>query len=119
MHAFPSSQDPVLSVWKHPVTALHRSSVHTLPSLHVTAVVSVKTHPEAGAQLSAVQTLSSLQTTAVPGWQLPPPQVSPTVHAFASTQAAVLSVWKHPDTGLHWSSVHTLPSLHVTAVVSV
>jgi len=39
--------------------------------LHWVAVVSVKTHPVAGLQLSAVHTLLSLHTTAVPGRQTP------------------------------------------------
>jgi hypothetical protein len=119
VQAFPSSQLAVLSVWKHPVAGSHWSSVQTLPSLHSTAVVSVKTQPVAGTQVSAVQTLASSQTTAVPGWQLPPPQVSPVVHALASSHGDVLSWWKHPDAGLHRSSVQMLLSLHAAAVVSV
>jgi hypothetical protein len=43
-------------------------------------------------QLSVVHTLLSLHTTGVPGWQVPPPQTSPEVHALPSSHAFVLFV---------------------------
>ena len=76
----------------------------------------VKTQPVAGLQLSSVHALLSLQTLALPGWQLPPPLVSPTVQAFPSVQALVLFVNTHPDAGLQLSIVHALPSLQLTGV---
>ena len=75
----------------------------------------VKTQPVAGLQLSSVHALLSLQTLALPGWQLPPPHVSPTVQAFPSVQALVLFVNTHPDAGLQLSFVHPLLSLQTTA----
>ena len=115
VQALPSLHDAVLLACAQPVAGTQESSVHGLLSLqfsepapgwqlppeHVSPVVQafksshaavllVKTHPVAGAQLSVVHTLLSLQTTAVPAWQLPPPHVSPVVHAFPSLHAAVL-----------------------------
>jgi hypothetical protein len=117
VQAFPSLQGFVLFVWTQPVDGLQLSSVHGLPSSQLSVpvpglqtpapqvspvvqafpssqgfVLFVYTHPVAGLQLSVVQTLLSLQTTGAPGWQTPPPQVSPNVHAFPSLQGFVLSV---------------------------
>jgi len=75
----------------------------------------VKTQPEAGLQLSDVHTSLSLQVTAAPPWHVPPPQLSPEVHAFPSSHAAVLLLKTQPETGLQLSDVHTLLSLQVTA----
>ena len=69
--------------------------VHAFPSLHA-IVLFVKTHPVAVLQLSAVHTLLSLQTVAAPGWHVPPPQVSPVVHALPSLHAIVLFVKTQP-----------------------
>jgi hypothetical protein len=91
VQAFPSSQGAALLLWKHPVTGLHRSSVQTFPSLHVTAVVSVNTQPTAGTQVFAVQTLLSSQIGGGPPLQVPPPHVSPVVQKFPSSQVAVLA----------------------------
>ena len=44
-----------------------------------------------------------------PGWHVPPPQRSPTVHALPSLHPCVLFVCVQPVTP-HASSVHTLPS---------
>jgi hypothetical protein len=139
VHALPSSQAFVLLVKTQPIDGLHVSVVQTLLSLQTTGVPAwhvppphtsplvqafpssqgaelfVNTQPVAGLQLSLVQTLLSLQTTGVPAWQVPPPQVSPVVHAFPSSQAAALFVWTQPVAGLHESSVHGLLSLQVTA----
>jgi hypothetical protein len=128
----PSSQGAVLFVWTQPVAGLHESSVHGLLSLQETAapawhvppeqasplvhafpssqaaVLFVWTHPVAGLHESSVHGLLSLQETAAPAWQTPPPQVSPLVHAFPSSHAAVLFVWTQPVAGSHESSVHGL-----------
>jgi hypothetical protein len=116
VQASPSSQPAVLFVKTQPVAGLHESSVQTLLSLqtiavplhepppHVSPLVQafpssqatvlfVKTQPVAGLHVSVVHTLLSLQfSVPVPDWQLPPPQVSPIVQAFPSSQAAVLFV---------------------------
>jgi hypothetical protein len=58
----------------------------------------------------------SLQSSGVvPGWQLPPPQVSPVVQAFPSSQGFVLFAKTQPDAGAQVSVVHALLSLHTTA----
>jgi hypothetical protein len=59
--------------------------VHALPSLQV-AVFGVCVQPVAGVQPSLVQGLPSLQFAVPPGTQLPPLQLSPTVHALLSEQ---------------------------------
>src|SRR5207253_1670759 len=59
--------------------------------------------------------LLSLQTTAEPAWHVPPPQVSPVVQAFPSSQRAGFAVNRHPVAGLHESSVQPLLSLQTTA----
>jgi hypothetical protein len=46
--------------------------------------------------------------------QVPPPHVSPMVHAFPSSQAAVLFVNTQPVAGLQLSDVQTLPSLQTS-----
>ena len=65
--------------------------VHGLPSSQA-FVLFVNTQPVVGLHVSVVQTLASSQTTAVPAKQAPPPQVSPVVQAFPSSQAIVLFV---------------------------
>jgi hypothetical protein len=111
----PSSHVAVLFVWTQPVAGSQESSVqgllslqsvagppaqaplahvspvvHALPSSHV-AVLFVLTQPVTGSQLSSVHTLASSQLGAGPPIQAPPPQVSPVVHALASSQGAALS----------------------------
>ena len=55
--------------------------------------LAVWAQPVLGSQLSVVQSLLSLQSVGTaPGWQVPPEQMSPVVHAFPSLQAAVLFV---------------------------
>jgi hypothetical protein len=73
-------------------------------------VLFVKTHPIVGSQLSVVHTLLSLQTTAAPALQEPPPQTSPDVHAFPSSQAIVLFVKTQPVAGLQLSVVQSFDS---------
>ena len=84
--------------------------MHTLPSSQA-FVLLANTHPVAGLHVSSVQGLLSLHTVAVPGWQLPPPHVSPVVQASPSLQAAVLLVNTHPVAGVHESLVQGLLSL--------
>ena len=79
------------------------------------AVLFVKTQPVAGLQVSVVHTLLSLHVMAPPEWQVPPPQVSPVVHAFPSSQAFVLLMKAQPDAGLHVSVVQALLSLQTIA----
>jgi hypothetical protein len=52
----------------------------------------VKTQPVAGSQLSAVHWVPSSQVTGAPGWQEPPPQVSPAVQALPSSHGYELSL---------------------------
>ena len=53
--------------------------------------------------------------TGVPGMHAPPPQVSPVVQAFPSSQAFELLAKTQPDAGLQQSVVHTLLSLQTVA----
>jgi hypothetical protein len=124
----------VLFVKTHPVAALQLSVVHSLSSLQTMGVpgwhvpppqvspvaqafpsshgfvLFVNTQPAAGSHVSDVQTLLSLHTTALPGWQVPPPHVSPAVQASPSSHETVLFVCKQPATASQKSSVHGLPS---------
>lgn len=88
VQAFPSLQGDVLFVWVHPVTGLHPSVVHTLPSS---------------------------QFGPTPPKHVPPAHVSPVVQALPSSQGAVLLVCVQPVAGLQASSVHTLPSSQLGA----
>jgi hypothetical protein len=60
---------------------------------------------------SSVQPLPSLQPSGADPTHTPLEQVSTVVHAFPSSQAAVLFVCTQPVAGLHESSVQPLPSL--------
>jgi hypothetical protein len=116
VQAFPSSQELVLFVKTQPVAGSHVSVVqgllssqatgapgrqapplhvspvvHTLPSSHG-FVLSMWTHPVAELQESSVHGLSSLQAIAAPGWQVPPPHVSPVVQALPSSHGLELFV---------------------------
>ena len=139
VQALPSSQAIVLLVNTHPVAGLQLSVVQRLASSQARAgppwqfpppqvslvvqafpsshesVLFVKTQPAAGVHVSVVHGLLSLQTRPAPGWHVPPPQVSPVVHAFASSQAFVLFVKTHPVAGLQLSVVQTLSSLQTIA----
>ena len=115
VQAFPSSQLAVLLTVSHsPVDGLQESSVQPLPSLQTVGVPATQLPPEqvspvvhafpslheavllacwqpvAGLQLSSVHGLLSLQLVAVPPTHAPPEHASPVVHAFPSSQAAVL-----------------------------
>ena len=85
------------------------------PETSELAVLLVNTHPVCGLHVSVVQTFVSSQTIGDPGWQLPPPQVSPVVHALPSSQGLVLLANTHPVAGLHESFVHGLLSLQTVA----
>jgi hypothetical protein len=135
VHALPSSHAIVLLVNTQPVAGSQLSVVQMFPSLHTigvplhvpppqvspivqtlpssqAVVVLVCTQPVAGSQLSAVHALLSSQSSVpAPGWQLPPPQVSPVVQASPSSHGAVLSVCAQPLAGAHVSVVHGLLSL--------
>jgi hypothetical protein len=56
------------------------------------------------------QLVPGSQEIGVPGTQVPPEQLSPTVHMLPSSQPAVLLSWTQPLAALHESSVQTLPS---------
>jgi hypothetical protein len=75
----------------HTPAVLHESFVvQAFPSSQLRSGTGVYTHPEPGLHVSSVHGLWSSQTTAVPGWQDPPPQVSPDVQAFPSSHGLVL-----------------------------
>jgi hypothetical protein len=140
VHGSPSSQLLVLLTnVQSPVEPLQLSVVHALlslqtlaapaqlPPLHTSltvqalassqlAVLLAKMHtPVAPSQLSVVQGLLSLQTVPTPA-QVPPPQVSATVHGLPSSQLAVLLAKAHtPVVPLQLSVVQPLLSLHTLA----
>ena len=111
VHALLSSQ--TTGIAKHPPAGSHPSAVHALLSLQTMGVC---VQPVAGSHVSAVQALLSLQSTAAPGLQVPPPHVSPLVHAFPSSQAFELLVWTQPEAESHESSVHGLLSSQLRGV---
>ena len=143
VHLLPSSQVAVFAVFRHtPADLSHESSVQSLPSSQFLAApglqapaphTSPSVHgllseqadvfatflqtPVATSQLSLVQPFVSSQFLAAPGLHAPPLQTSPTVHALASSQAALLDVdLQAPVVGSHASSVHKLPSLQSVAL---
>jgi hypothetical protein len=135
VQASPSLQAAVLLALTQPVAGSHESVVQTLPSSqlasgpatqmpppHVSAAVQALpssqaavllalTHPVAGSQESSVHRFPSSQFGGAPDTQRPPAQVSPTVQALPSLQAAVLFAFTQPVAGSHESSVHGLASL--------
>jgi hypothetical protein len=86
--------------------------VHALPSSHAFVLLE-NTQPVAGLHESVVQGLLSLQTTAEPAWQVPPPQMSPVVHALPSSHAFVLLVKMQPVASEQVSVVQGLLSLQM------
>ena len=103
------------------VTATHWPSLHVEPASKVVSlqlaarqtkpfVTLPCAQPVAGSHESFVHLLLSSQLTAVPGWQTPPRQTSPLVHALPSWQVPKLLSCVHPATRSQPSSVHTLPS---------
>jgi hypothetical protein len=144
VQALPSLHAAVFAlVWHAPLTGLHASVVHGLPSLQSVAlpalhpppphtspavqalpssqteVLGACTHaPVCGSQESLVQGLPSLQPLAAPGLQAPPLQASPRVQALLSLQLAVLAGNAHlPLTQA--SSVQTLLSLQSPALAQL
>jgi hypothetical protein len=81
---------PGIAVYTQPVAGLHESVVQPLLSLQVIAALTQA--PVPGVQESVVQALLSLQFLAVP-LQMPAEQVSFTVQASPSLQAAVLLLY--------------------------
>ena len=74
------------------------------------------TQPEALLHVSMpVHALVSSQTSGLL-WQVPLPQISPTVQASLSLHGAVLFVNTHPLPGLHPSFVQMFPSVHTSDV---
>ncbi len=138
VHLLPSSHAAVLGKWTQPEPSKHESLVqtlpssqpstlpeqmppehvslmlHTWPSLHALPLSLAKTQPSVlvGSQLSAVQSLLSLHGFGVAPTQLPPPQMSPNVHAFLSSHSLVLFVKTQPVAGTQVSVVQTLSSVH-------
>src|SRR5262245_15201225 len=88
--------------------------VHGLPSSHE-ALFAACTQPVAVLQESSVHTLPSSQLTAGPATHTRFAQVSLVVHALPSSHAAMLGVCTQPVPESQESSVHTLPSLQLTA----
>jgi len=84
-----------------------------LPSLQG-AVLLVWTHPVAGSHPSSVQGFASSQLGSIPGRHTPWRHVSWSVHALPSSQGLMFGGKMQPMDGSHASSVHTLPSVHVT-----
>ena len=121
VQALPSLHGPVLPVLTQPLAASHASSVHglpslqffafpgehlpsaqvspsvhTLPSLHGAELLTL-TQPLMASHRSVVQSLPSSQSLAGPALQLPFLQVSPSVQALPSLQAAALLIEVQPD----------------------
>jgi hypothetical protein len=139
LQALPSSHGPVVALNWQPSLASQLSAVHGLPSWQVSAgpaaqlplaQVSPLVHrspslqgralfwwlqPSLASQLSSVQGFLSSQSPAWPGTQLPWAHTSPWVHTLLSLQAAWLGALEQPDLLSHLSSVHGLPSSHLTA----
>jgi hypothetical protein len=116
VHALLSLHAAALSTCTQPDAGLHESSVQTFPSLQLSAppltqvppaqmspvvqalpssqaaVLAAWTQPLAGLQESSVQAFPSSQLVAEPLTHAPFTHVSPVVHAFPSSHAAVLLV---------------------------
>ena len=140
VHALPSVQKLLLLVKVQPLVVSQASVVHGLPSLQATALplaqlppVQVSplvqalpsvhgklllalTQPLAELHESLVHSLPSSQLGALPGTQLPPAQVSESVHALPSLQEALLLPKTQPLVVLQLSVVQGLLSLQVMAV---
>jgi len=101
------------------VPPLHTSPVvQTYPSLQPRELF-VKTQPVAGLQASVVHTSPSSQDRVPVAPQDPPPQTSPVVQAFPSSQGTELIVKTQPVVGEQVSVVQRFPSLQDTAPVDV
>lgn len=135
----PSSHGAVFAPLLQPVFAPQLSEVHEFassqflgapdsqnPPLHtsptVQALLSEQTpalltnkQPEFALQLSVVQRLPSLQGELAPAAHLPPLQASPVVQKSLSLQGALLLLKIQPFFTSQPSSVHRLPSSHLSA----
>jgi hypothetical protein len=89
--------------------------VQALPSSQPTELFGFE-QPLSESQTSSVQTLPSPQSVGVTPTQLPPKQASSAVQASPSSQAGPVlpKLEQDPSASLHWSSVHTSPSLQTT-----
>src|SRR5207247_9008195 len=83
--------------------------VQALPSLHGRALLACS-QPVVALQLSSVQTLPSSQLGAGPPTHRPALQVSFSVQAFPSLQAALSLVWAQPVAGLQVAAGQALRS---------
>ena len=138
---------PAIGVWTQPLSALHESRVHALPSSQLRVVPAVQTptwhvsaplhtvpsahdvpfgtavwtHPRAASQLSVVQTLPSLQLSGVPAVHVPFWQVSLPLQTVPSAHELPFrtGVFRQPSTGSQLSVVQTLPSLQLSGVPAV
>ncbi len=116
VHLSPSSQ---LTAVPLQAPLVHASGlVHLLPSSQLVVLLAYL-QPLALSQVSVVHRLLSLQTSALPPAQLPPLQVSPTVHALPSLQLAVLFSFLQPLVGSQVSIVQGLPSSQLGAAPPV
>ncbi len=139
VQALPSSHAAVVLLNTQPVVLSQVSAVHKLLSLQASALPGLHTPPPHTSPLvqalpslqvwvlaawaqpaftsheSLVHALLSSQLGAAPPLQLPAVQVSPSVHALASSQAAVLLAWTQPVLRLQLSSVQALLSSQLGA----
>jgi hypothetical protein len=138
---------PAMGVFTQPLSGLHESVVHALPSLQLGAVpgeqtpfwhVSFPLHtdesrhevpfatlvywqPVVVLHESVVHTFESLQIGGVPSVQLPSRQISGPLQKFPSEHEvplATFAAWQ-PLVALHESVVHGLPSLQASGVPGV
>jgi hypothetical protein len=112
VQALLSSQLTAAPAW-HVPPAQVSAVVQAFPSSHA-AVLFVWRQPVARSQVSVVHGLLSSQFGPGPLMQDPLLHVSPMVHAFPSSQAAVLFVKTQPVAGLQLSVVQMLPSLQTS-----
>ncbi len=137
VHWLPSSHGlPLAATCRQPVSALHRSVVHGLPSSQSTAgpathflsqhespdvqalpssqaspLAALWMQPPVGSHRSSVQTLSSSQSIASPGLHALSQHWSPSVQALPSSQDSPLAAWwRQPSCGSQMSFVHGLAS---------
>ena len=78
------------------------------------ACVGAKRQPSVLSHVVEVQGLPSSQLEGAPALHPPLAHLSPVVHAFPSSQGAVLGTFKQPDCGAQKSVVQGLPSSQVS-----
>ncbi len=117
VHGLPSSQLAALLPMHAP--ALQAStSVHASLSLHV-ELFGAYAQPLPGSHASSVHGLPSAQTLNLPAWHFPPKHPSFSVHTLPSLQLSALLTPMHPLFGSHRSVVHGLPSSQFLAEPAV